>query len=199
MRLEALTKSEEALTKSEACVRKRARAIGWTRGTLTQSIDSAMAVAHLRSAMILVHGTTVALGGEGVLLRGPSGSGKSDLALRLIDGGGACLVADDQTELSRAPNGLMARSPASIAGKMEVRGVGILRVPTVASAPVRLVVDLVPAGSVERLPEPQFCEYLQCSMPLLALAAFEASTPAKIRLALASLVKTTTLPIVGAP
>jgi serine kinase of HPr protein (carbohydrate metabolism regulator) len=61
--------------------------------------------------MIMVHGTTVALEGEGVLLRGPSGSGKSDLALRLIDGG-ARLVADDQTELTRTANGLIARSPA---------------------------------------------------------------------------------------
>ena len=148
--------------------------------------------------MVLVHGTTVALEGDGVLLRGPSGSGKSDLALRLIDGG-ARLVADDQTELTRTPNGLVARAPLSIAGKMEVRGVGIMRVPTVPSAPIRLVVDLMPADQVERLPEPQFCEYLQCSLPLLALAPFEASTPAKIRLALASLVQTTTLPIVGAP
>jgi HPr kinase/phosphorylase len=148
--------------------------------------------------MVLVHGTTVALDGEGVLLRGPSGSGKSDLALRLIDGG-ARLVADDQTELGRAPSGLMARSPASIAGKIEVRGVGIIRVPTVPSAPLRLVIDLVPPDRVERLPEPEFCEYLQCSLPLLALAPFEASAPAKIRVALASLVQAATLPIVGAP
>jgi len=165
---------------------------------LTQSIDSEPGVAHVTPAMILVHGTTVALGGEGVLLRGPSGSGKSDLALRLIDGG-ARLVADDQTELTRTPNGLVAACPASIAGKIEVRGVGILTVAMVASAPLRVVVDLVRAGRVERLPEPQFCEYLQCSLPLLALAPFEASTPAKIRLAVASLVKTTSLPIVGTP
>jgi len=155
-------------------------------------------VAHLRPAMILVHGTTVALEGEGVLLRGPSGSGKSDLALRLIDKG-ARLVADDQTELRRAAQGLIARSPPGIAGRMEVRGVGILRVPAVPSAPLRLVVDLVAPNRVERLPEPQFCDYLQCSLPLLALAPFEASTPAKIRLALAGLVKTAVLPIVGAP
>jgi hypothetical protein len=69
----------------------------------------------------------------------------------------------------------------------------------VPSASVRLVVDLVPPDRVERLPEPQFCEYLQYSLPLLALAPFEASTPAKIRLALAGLVKTATLPIVGTP
>ena len=148
--------------------------------------------------MIMVHGTTVALDGEGVLLRGPSGSGKSDLALRLIDRG-ARLVADDQTELTCAAQRLIARSPRSIAGRMEVRGVGILRVPAVPSAPLRLVVDLVAPDRVERLPEPQFCDYLQCSLPLLTLAPFEASAPAKIRLALASLVKTAVLPIVRAP
>jgi serine kinase of HPr protein (carbohydrate metabolism regulator) len=148
--------------------------------------------------MILVHGTTVALEGEGVLLRGPSGGGKSDLALRLIDGG-ARLIADDQTELARVADGLLARSPASIAGRMEVRGIGILRVPTVPSAFLRLVIDLVAPDRVERLPEPQFCDYLQCSLPLLALAPFEASAPAKIRLALASLVKSVAIPIVGTP
>lgn len=148
--------------------------------------------------MILVHGTTVALEGEGVLLRGPSGSGKSDLALRLIDGG-ARLVADDQTELTRAADGLIARSPPSIAGRMEVRGVGILRVPTVPSAALRLVIDLVAPNRVERLPEPQFCDYLECSLPQLAVAPFEASAPAKVRLALAALVKGAAIPIVGTP
>jgi len=148
--------------------------------------------------MILVHGTTVALEGEGVLLRGSSGSGKSDLALRLIDGG-ARLVADDQTELARAADRVVARPPASIARRMEVRGVGILRVPSVPSAPLRLVIDLVAPDRVERLPEPRFCEYLQCSLPLLALAPFEASAPAKIRLALAGLVKSAAMPIVGQP
>jgi HPr kinase/phosphorylase len=145
--------------------------------------------------MILVHGTTIALDGDGVLLRGPSGSGKSDLALRLIDLG-ARLVSDDQTELTREAQGLVARSPRTIAGRIEVRGVGILKVPTVPSAAVRLVVDLVVPDRVERLPEPQFSEYLQCCIPLLALAPFEASTPAKIRLALAGLVKTAAIPIV---
>jgi serine kinase of HPr protein (carbohydrate metabolism regulator) len=148
--------------------------------------------------MILVHGTTVAVEGAGVLLRGRSGSGKSDLALRLIDGG-ARLVADDQTELTRVTEGLVARSPTSIAGRMEVRGVGILRVPTLPSALLRLVIDLVAPERVERLPEPQFCDYLQCSVPLLMVAPFEVSAAAKIRLALARLVQGAAIPIVGAP
>lgn len=133
--------------------------------------------------MIRVHGTSVALGGDGVLLRGPSGSGKSDLALRLIDEG-ARLVADDQTELSFVGEELRMSAPATIAGQIEVRGIGILRVPTLASAPLRLVVSLVSLGSIERLPEPQFCELLGRGVPLIALAPFEASAPAKLRLAL---------------
>jgi HPr kinase/phosphorylase len=133
--------------------------------------------------MILVHGTSVALGGEGVLLRGPSGSGKSDLALRLIDGG-ARLIADDQTELHRIGDGLEMRAPATIAGRMEVRGVGILRVPALSAAPLRLVVDLVAPERIERLPEPAFCTLLGLDLPLLPLAPFESSAPAKLRLAL---------------
>jgi serine kinase of HPr protein (carbohydrate metabolism regulator) len=133
--------------------------------------------------MIRVHGTSVALSGDGLLLRGPSGSGKSDLAVRLIDAG-ARLVADDQTEVRRAGGDLRLSAPATIAGLIEVRGVGILRVPEIASAPLRLVVDLVPPERVERLPEPQFCTLLGLSVPLLTLAPFEASAVAKLRLAL---------------
>lgn len=133
--------------------------------------------------MIRVHGTSVALEGGGLLLRGPSGSGKSDLALRLIDAG-ARLVADDQTELRLAGGGIEMRAPATIAGKMEVRGLGILSVATVAAATLKLVVELVPAEQVERLPEPEFASLLGLSVPLLRLAPFEASAPAKLRLAL---------------
>jgi HPr kinase/phosphorylase len=136
--------------------------------------------------MIRIHGTSVALGGDGILLQGPSGSGKSDLALRLIDGG-ARLIADDQTELSLLQGELRLSAPATIAGRIEVRGIGILSIPTVASAPLRLVVALVPPGEVERLPEPQFCTLLGRSVPRVALAPFEASTPAKIRLAVGTL------------
>jgi HPr kinase/phosphorylase len=133
--------------------------------------------------MIRVHATSVALGGDGILLRGPSGSGKSDLALRLIDEG-ARLVADDQTEIERAGDRLVMRAPATIAGQMEVRGLGIVRLPAVASAPLRLVVDLVAPEAVERLPEPLSCSFLGLAVPLLRLAPFAASATAKLRLAL---------------
>lgn len=132
---------------------------------------------------MLVHATAIAIGGRAVLLRGPSGSGKSDLALRLIDGG-AWLIADDQAELRREANGVLARSPATIAGLLEVRGIGILRVDTLAEAPLRLCVDLVPPGTVERLPAGSFVEFFALPVPRIALAAFEASAAAKIRLAL---------------
>jgi serine kinase of HPr protein (carbohydrate metabolism regulator) len=135
--------------------------------------------------MILLHGTALALNGEGVLLRGPSGSGKSDLALRFIDEG-AKLIADDQTELRDIGGGIRLSAPPTIAGKMEVRGLGIVAVPRLPSAPLRLVVDLRSPAAIERLPEPAWCRLFAYEIPLIALAPFEASAPAKLRLALRS-------------
>ncbi len=129
-----------------------------------------------------VHGTTVALGNVGVLICGVAGAGKSDLALRLIDQG-ARLVADDQTMLSRDGTRLMAAAPAATAGRMEVRGLGIVEVPHQAQAEVCLVVDLVEADNVERLPQPEWITFDGVRLPRLALAAFEASATAKLRLA----------------
>ena len=137
----------------------------------------------LAPAALLRHATCVAIEGRGVLLRGPSGSGKSDLALRLIDAG-ALLVADDQTELYLAEGRLMARSPATIAGQLEVRGLGIVDRPRLAAAPVALLVDLVPAGEVERLPEERREALLGQALPLIALDPFAASAGAKVKLAL---------------
>jgi len=136
--------------------------------------------------MMRVHGTSVTIGENGVLLRGPSGSGKSDLALRLIDQG-ARLVADDQTELRREGDALSMCAPHTIAGLLEVRGLGIVKVPAVARARLRLVVDLVPEVALERLPAPRSCALAGVRVPVLALAPFAASAPAKLRLALATL------------
>lgn len=133
-------------------------------------------------AVTLIHATCVAISGEGVLLRGAAGSGKSDLALRLIDGGGI-LVADDQVALSVRDGRLIAASPASIAGRIEVRGVAIATLPHAAQAPVTLAVDLVAPLDVERLPEPSEVRYLGIQVPLVALAPFEPSAAAKVRLA----------------
>lgn len=133
--------------------------------------------------MTQIHATAVALAGAGVLLRGASGAGKSDLALRLIDAG-ARLVADDRVDLAVEAGRLVARPPAALAGRMEVRGLGIVEVSWVAAAPLALVVDLVAPERIERMPLPARAEYLGVSLPLLALAPFEASAPAKLRLAL---------------
>jgi len=131
-----------------------------------------------------LHATCVAIGGAAVLLRGPSGAGKSDLALRLIEEG-ARLVADDQVLLAAEGGRLTARAPTPIAGQIEVRGIGIVPVATEESAPVALVADLVSPGEIERLPTPAAETILGVALPCIALAPFEASAPAKLRLALA--------------
>jgi serine kinase of HPr protein (carbohydrate metabolism regulator) len=131
---------------------------------------------------ILVHGTAVAIEGAAILLRGAPGAGKSDLALRLIDRG-ARLVADDQADLRRVGDQILVSAPAVIAGLIEARGVGIVRVDAVAAVPLCLLVDLVSSAEVERLPERRCEEVLGLAVPVIALAPFEASAPAKLRLA----------------
>jgi serine kinase of HPr protein (carbohydrate metabolism regulator) len=132
---------------------------------------------------LLVHATTVAIDNRAVLLRGPSGSGKSDLALRLIDAG-ARLVADDRSELRRDGDAILVSAPQTIAGLIEVRGIGILRVDFLASVRLSLVVDLVAPQAVERMPEQLSETILGLAVPVLALSPFEASAPAKLRFAL---------------
>ncbi len=129
-----------------------------------------------------VHGTCVAIAGIGVLLRGPSGSGKSDLALRLIDRG-AQLVADDRVTLQREEDGIVASAPPALAGRIEVRGLGVARLPSVARARLGVVIDLVDATAVERLPDRAGCELLGVGVPRYRLDAFAASACAKVRLA----------------
>jgi HPr kinase/phosphorylase len=136
-----------------------------------------------RSEETNIHATCVAIGARGVLLLGPSGSAKSDVALRLIDGG-AKLVADDRTILFAAKGALHAKAPPTIAGLLEIRGVGIVKLPVRARVKIALVVRLGREGA--RLPEPQFYRALGTQTPQIALDARFASTPAKIRAALAA-------------
>jgi HPr kinase/phosphorylase len=135
------------------------------------------------AAPILVHATAIAIDGRAVLLRGPSGAGKSDLALRLIDAG-ARLVADDQVELRRAGGRVLVRAPAALAGLVEVRGVGILRLEPLREAALAMCVDLVPSAEVERLPEICCEDVLGLAVPSIAISPFEASAAAKLRFAL---------------
>jgi serine kinase of HPr protein (carbohydrate metabolism regulator) len=129
-----------------------------------------------------VHASTVATGGRAVLLSGPSGSGKSDLALRLIDRG-FTLVSDDQTVVRREGDRLIAKAPPTIAGKLEVRGLGIVEMETVTNIPVALFVELT--SDIERLPdENRERSILGVELPLISIDAKTASAPSKVALAL---------------
>lgn len=133
-----------------------------------------------------IHASCVAIGNKGVLLLGKSGSGKSDLALRLIDGG-AKLVADDRTLLFLRGVALHARAPDTIRGLLEIRGVGIVELPVRRHVRLALAVLLGREGA--RLPKPQFWDppaplRMNTKLPQIALDARYASAPAKVRAAL---------------
>ena len=130
-----------------------------------------------------VHATCVSLYGAGLIIRGPSGAGKSDLALRLIDRG-ARLVADDRVDLLVSDNGVIARAPETLAGLLEVRGLGILRVPVLEATVVRLVVNLVNHENVPRLSDRRMTDLIGMDVPAVTLDPFEASAVTKVRLAL---------------
>lgn len=134
-----------------------------------------------------LHASCAALRGDGVLILGPPGAGKSDLVLRLMQRGWS-LVADDQVDLTAEDAGLHARPPAPLRGMLEVRGLGLFRdMPVAASAWLRLVIDLLPVGEAPpRLPEPRAFEALGLRLPRIALAGHEASAPDKVVLALAA-------------
>ena len=128
-----------------------------------------------------LRGTCIAVGGSGVLLRGPSGSGKSDLALRLIDAGGR-LVADDYTDVSEVGRRLVATAPPKVHGLLEVRGIGIVRLEAKPSARLIACVDLVRIEQVERMPLPEDVQILGISLPRYVVWAAEPSAVAKVAL-----------------
>lgn len=128
-----------------------------------------------------IHATCVAIHGRAVLITGPSGAGKSDLALRLIDRG-AVLVSDDYTVLTRIGDVLHATPPATIAGRMEVRGIGVIARPYIMDIPVALIVRI--DQEVPRMPDDRTHAILDVAIREVALAPFPATTPIKIELAL---------------
>jgi len=147
----------------------------------------------------MIHATSVAIGGHGVLIMGPSGSGKSDLALRLIDRG-AQLISDDYTTVSPGDGGPLLSAPANIAERMEIRHLGIIDMRMIGP-------DLMaPAGAVlarlaiqledrpERMPQPEAMMTLAGhKLPLVLLAGLEASAPIKVEWALRLLLGTESL------
>lgn len=134
---------------------------------------------------MLVHATTVDIAGLGVLILGDSGSGKSDLALRLI-GDGALLVSDDQTDVVVDGLRLKAFAPRTIVGLIEIRGSGIGAAPLKRATHLALAVELT-GGTPERMPEPRMWSlpgHENPRIPMFALNSFEASAPEKVRYAL---------------
>ena len=129
-----------------------------------------------------LHASTVAVGGRAVLITGPSGSGKSDLALRLLDRGFA-LVSDDQTLVRRDGDRLIASAPPSIAGKLEVRGIGIVEIDHAGDVPVALLVELT--SDIQRLPDDSRERPLfGVPLPIVSIDAMTASAASKVALAL---------------
>ena len=129
-----------------------------------------------------VHASTIAIDGRAVVITGPSGSGKSDLALRLLDRG-FTLVSDDQTIVTRQGDQVIATAPPSIVGKLEVRGIGIIEMETVTDVPIAIMIELT--SEIQRLPDDDHVrELLGVRLPLVSVDAKTASAPAKVALAL---------------
>ena len=130
-----------------------------------------------------LHASAVAAEGRAVLITGPSGSGKSDLALRLLDRG-FTLVSDDQTIVKRDGDRLLASPPPTIAGKLEIRGIGIVDMDHVSDLPVALIVELT-VDEIQRLPDDsRERPILGVSLPIVTIDAMTASAPSKVALAL---------------
>lgn len=130
----------------------------------------------------MLHASTVMIDGRAVLIEGLSGSGKSDLALRLIDRG-ATLVSDDYTLVKREKSRLLATAAPNIAGKIEVRGLGIVEMDNVEDVPVGLVVSL--GDTIERIPPGDITRKIAgIAVPVIALNGLECSAPMKVELAL---------------
>ncbi len=142
----------------------------------------------IRLSSETLHASTVAIEGRAVLIMGPSGSGKSDLALRLLDRG-FMLVSDDQTIVKKLGDRLIASAPPTIRGKLEIRGVGIVDMEQVDDLPVALLVELT--SEIQRLPDDsRERPILGVSLPLISVDAMTASAPSKVALALDRLGRT---------
>ena len=152
--------------------------------TRAQGIPAGQTDTKSPSKPATVHATAISLPAGGVLLTGRSGAGKSSLAYRLIVRHTARLVADDRVRLVAHENALYAEPPARLAGLMEVRGIGILRMDYLARAQLDIAVELVAADAVPRIAEPHYLETAGRHLPLIRLHAFDRDIHAKIDLAL---------------
>jgi serine kinase of HPr protein (carbohydrate metabolism regulator) len=129
-----------------------------------------------------LHASCVASDGHAVLISGPSGSGKSDLALRLLDRG-FTLVSDDRTIVRKDGSRLIASAPDTIKGKLEIRGVGIVDMEVVPDAPIALVIELT--SDIQRIPDDSRERLiLGIGIPVISVDAMTASAPSKVAVAL---------------
>jgi HPr kinase/phosphorylase len=133
--------------------------------------------------MTQLHATAIVLAGAGVLIRGPSGSGKSDLALHLIDGG-ATLIADDRVEIKLVDGKLHLSAPLTIQGLLEVRGIGVVDIDAAQNIPLCLIADLKSSSEIERMPVAKVERIDGNAIPVIDIDPFELSAPAKIKMAL---------------
>lgn len=131
--------------------------------------------------MIRVHGNSVKINGKGILLTGPSGAGKSDLTLRLIDQGG-CLISDDYTEVRCEGRQAILSPPAEIAGRLEIRGIGLMKLSHCRDIPLHLVFELKNHSEIERMPEDRSMSFDGVTVPLRQIDPFTASAEAIVRL-----------------
>ncbi len=135
--------------------------------------------------MANIHASCVSYFGKGILIRGKSGTGKSDLSLRLIMDKGCVLIGDDRIDIFAKKGKLKAYGIKTIANMLEVRGIGLAHFPSQKSADVHLIVDLVKdSENIERLPEPETENLEGIDIPKIKICAFEASAVNKIILAL---------------
>lgn len=131
--------------------------------------------------MALKHASCVELNGKGILIFGASGSGKSDLALRIMDAGGK-LVSDDYVELSEKSQQIVATTAPNIEGMIEVRGVGLMQVEYKAQTVLALALVLTEREKIERLPETEYFEYGTAKVPLYKFDPFSLSAISKIKM-----------------
>ena len=141
----------------------------------------------MTKGMSVVHAGAVLLDGRGVLLMGPSGCGKSTVALNLIENYGAELIGDDRIALTVEGAALMARPHENLHGLLEMRGLGLLRLPYCAQGEIRLVVELSVATNLPRLAQEAYFSHDNMAIPLLQLDGHDPNTPLKIKSALMAL------------
>lgn len=133
-----------------------------------------------------IHATAIKINNKGVLFLGKSGSGKSDLSLRMIVEHNAKIIADDRVIVENIKEKLIASAPSNLKGLIEVRGIGIINLDCVSQFKIDMVVNLI-SDKIERLPENRYYSIENLTLPLIELNPFEASAPAKLLIALSLL------------